>query len=620
MGPEAAGVTATTPEQARDEPTMLHDWRPLSQPLALADDGRFLLDHFLGGFCNPFYRIASEHDLYDDTMDRLTGEPLSLGDFNAMASGAQAPDELRRQLGSFLAGCLVEEYEADFGHAAAGPHSTPSEVAQALSQARTIRALSPFAPQLSPELQRHLMERAARRGGREIPGSLLATAATEPLPLQLPVPRPKAEHEARFRQRIEDLRTLRVFNTRTGASRNYTVLIIGAGPAGLIRAISAALQGVKVVVLESRPEDGTRRPQIVVIRSHAVIALLEQLGVIDFLFKENQIFPLGRLKLEVSLAGLELAFQTVLRLLTADEQEQIVHHETVVERIDQDGGLARVTARKSDHQVVSFSPQLIVIADGKRSPTSALLGISRRDQFHSHTGIIAIFRNNGAGLSHVRRMMGALSSKLTYAFHRYVSRKGAALLAGTILQVPGHHYLGLDLARDEEMRLRDAIKRAEEEKALGASNTESVPERLPGNQELHRLLRFWAEYAFEAIRTHPRGSAPHTGGRPVHWLPLDPQFTMPIEVVSDRADVFGGYIGQTFVMIEGDAQFTIHPGSAYGCTKAFLSARLFDFLLRARLSQPDEKRNLLADLAFVCNAELMVRACNQITRFFRITK
>jgi hypothetical protein len=143
---------------------------------------------------------------------------------------------------------------------------------------------------------------------------------------------------------------------------------------------------------------------------------------------------------------------------------------------------------------------------------------------------------------------------------------------------------------------------------------------LPGHQQLRRLLRFWSAYGFEAIRSNPKGSAPHTGGRPLHWLPLDPQFTMPIEVVSDRADVFGGYIGQTFVMIEGDAQFTIHPGSAYGCAKAFLSARLFDFLLRARLSKPDEEKSHPADLAFVCNAELMTRACKQITRFFRVTK
>jgi hypothetical protein len=94
---------------------------------------------------------------------------------------------------------------------------------------------------------------------------------------------------------------------------------------------------------------------------------------------------------------------------------------------------------------------------------------------------------------------------------------------------------------------------------------------------------------------------------------------MPVEVVSDRADVFCGSIGATFVIIEGDAQFTIHPGSAYGCAKAFLSARLFDFLLRARLSRPDGREDCLADLAFLCNAEFMARACDKITRFFRVT-
>ena len=123
--------------------------------------------------------------------------------------------------------------------------------------------------------------------------------------------------------------------------------------------------------------------------------------------------------------------------------------------------MARVVARDVERgTVLSFFPHLIVVADGKRSPTSRLLGMSRVDRFHSHTGIIAIFRARGSGLSRPHQMLGALVSKLNYAFHRHVSGKGAGFIAGTILQVPGRHYLGLDLARDEEIRLRGAIMRA----------------------------------------------------------------------------------------------------------------------------------------------------------------
>ena len=215
-------------------------------------------------------------------------------------------------------------------------------------------------------------------------------------------------------------------------------------------------------------------------------------------------------------------------------------------------------------------------------------------------------------------MLGALASKLNYAFHHYVSRKGRKLIAGTILQVPGHHYLGLDLARDEEMRLRDALARAGEANFPAEEASRNGSTTPTERSELRRLLRFWANYGFEAIRTHPIGSAPHTGGRPIPWLPLDPQLAMPIEVVSDRADVFCGHIGRTFVMLEGDAQFTIHPGSASGCAKAFLSARLFDFLL-ARLSRPDERGRRLAERVFFLNAELTARECDKVTRFFRVT-
>jgi len=606
VGPEAAGVTKPTPDGPGAQRSTASGWRSFRQASTLTDGGRFLLDHFLGRFCNPFYCIRSEQDLYDGTMDRATAEPLSLADFDALKSGVDAPDDMQRQLGSFLADCLVDDFETDLRDALACSGSDLKNDLAAQSQAHPIRALNPFGPLLAPELQHHLMHVAAARCGRKLPPDDFMSTTT-PGSEELPARRSKSEHETRYRQHIENLKTLRSVNKRTRINPAYSVLIVGAGPTGLIRAVSAMLQGLQTTVLESRPEDAAKRRQIVVIRSQTVIALLEKLGVIDFLLKEDLIFPLGRLQLEVSLAGLELAFQAILHNLADDEQSLVIHHETVIERIDLKDGLARVTARKSGQQSLSVSPHLIVIADGRHSPTSALLGISRRDQFHSHTGIIAIFRTDGRQLSRTGRMLGDLASKLNYVFHRHVSRKGANLLAGTILQVPGHHYLGLDLARDEELRLRAAIKRAESKQAGGTS------------QELQRLVRFWARYGFEAIRTQPIGTAPHSGGRPIDWLPLDPDLAMPIAVVSDRADVFAGHVGETFVMIEGDAQFTIHPGSAYGCAKAFLSARLFDFLLRARLSRPKERNAQMADLLFVYNAELMWRSCDIITRLFRVT-
>ena len=103
MGPEIPNMTAIGPDQARDEGAGARGWRPLRQSLTLADDGRFLLDHFLGQFCNPFYRINSEQELYDKTIDQVTSEPLSLADFKALECGTAAPDALQRELG-FVSG------------------------------------------------------------------------------------------------------------------------------------------------------------------------------------------------------------------------------------------------------------------------------------------------------------------------------------------------------------------------------------------------------------------------------------------------------------------------------------------------------------------------------------
>ena len=265
-------------------------------------------------------------------------------------------------------------------------------------------------------------------------------------------------------------------------------------------------------MLELRPEHAAKRPQIVVIRSRTVIKLLEQLGVIDFLFKESRIFPFGRLQLEVSLADLELAFLAILRGVVADGAGLSIHYGAVIKRVNQFAGYAHVIARKAETEL-SFSPRLIVIADGRHSPTSALLGLSRCDRFYSHTGIIAIFRAGPNGLSPLRRWFGDLISKLRYAFHRHASRRGRQLLAGTILQVPGHHYLGLDLASEEEMRLRGALARARY--LRGCKDGASLHDlEAAHTDEVRRLVQFWSNYAFEAIRTQPIGSAPHTGEGP----------------------------------------------------------------------------------------------------------
>jgi 2-polyprenyl-6-methoxyphenol hydroxylase-like FAD-dependent oxidoreductase len=608
VGPKITDLKVMNGERDFSPETTAPGWTPFCDPLIVADDGRFLLDHFLGRFSNPFYRINSEADVHDDTIDQITREPLSLAEFTATESSEEAPDDLQRQLGRFLAESLVNEHERLYRRIA-GTSSESAEDASVLMRVRQLRDLNPFRLLLAPALERHLMEMAAARCGRAIPAAILESMATAPPPEQLPVPRANSAHEERFRQRIADLKLLRSVRTSHSGDPRHRVLIVGAGPAGLIRAISATLRGLETAVIELRPENAAKRPQIAVIRSQAVIGLLDQLGVIDFLFKEGRIFPLGRLRLEVSLADLELAFKSILRLVTPDDPDQIVQYGTSIERIDQDQGSARVVARSLDRATSRlFLPQLIVIADGGRSPTSRLLGIPRCDHLRSHTGIIAIFRADGKRLSRPGQIFGELSSKLNYAFHRYVSREGTKLEAGTILQVPGHHYLGLDLAPAEENRLRDAMRRAQ------------GPHSGPAEWiKLRRLLRFWAKYGFETIRTEPKGSAPHSGGRRIPWLPLDAQLTMPIDVVSDRAAVFGGYIGETFVAIEGDAQFTIHPGSAYGCTKAFLSARLFDFLLQSLLPRADGRKDRSAELVFFVNSELMARECARITRFFRVT-
>ncbi|MGH7057934.1 MAG: hypothetical protein ACREFZ_08630, partial [Acetobacteraceae bacterium] len=201
-----------------------------------------MLDNFLGRVSNPFYRINSQDELHDDTIDRITGEPFAMPEFMAIESGNDAPDDLQRRLGRFLAESFVNEYETLFRHVARDA-SNSADATEIARQVRRLRDLNPFRARLTPPLERHLIQVAAARSNLAMLPAAIQPAVTASTPEPLPTLRARSAHQERFRQRVANLQHVRAIGLAAQAARRHSVLIIGAGPAGLIHAISATLRG-----------------------------------------------------------------------------------------------------------------------------------------------------------------------------------------------------------------------------------------------------------------------------------------------------------------------------------------------------------------------------------------
>lgn len=174
---------------------------------------------------------------------------------------------------------------------------------------------------------------------------------------------------------------------------NKRVLIAGAGPVGLVAAVSLVEQGIPVTVLEASADlavdlrASTFHPP--------TLDFLDRLGLADGLIergikcplwqfrdrKEGEVatFDLGLLKNETAhpyrLQAEQWKLTEAARArLEADENADLIT-DIVVEEVTQDGGSVTVTARRKTGEVERFTAPFLIGADGARSTVRKSTGV-----------------------------------------------------------------------------------------------------------------------------------------------------------------------------------------------------------------------------------------------------
>lgn len=170
----------------------------------------------------------------------------------------------------------------------------------------------------------------------------------------------------------------------TGTDPDYDVLIVGAGPTGLLLAGDLAAAGVKAVVLERRwLESNLTRAFAVHART---LEVLQMRGLAEALVGTGQRVPGLRLfgRVDVPLTQLQSAYNYVLvtpqyeteklLLQRAHDHSALIVKNRTVTAVDQSDELVTATVR-NDGQEETVTARWLVAADGANSSVRASLGV-----------------------------------------------------------------------------------------------------------------------------------------------------------------------------------------------------------------------------------------------------
>ncbi|MFF2406774.1 FAD-dependent monooxygenase [Streptomyces sp. NPDC058092] len=176
--------------------------------------------------------------------------------------------------------------------------------------------------------------------------------------------------------------------TPSSAPDTVDVLVVGAGPTGLLLAGDLAAQGLSVALAERRPHETSNMTRAFAVHART-LELLDTRGVADELVKTGT--PLSALrffgKLSLDLSRLHTRFSFVLitpqyeveRLLERRARTTGVHfrYATELTSLHQDASSDTVTAelRQADGSVTTLRARYLVGTDGVRSRVRQALGL-----------------------------------------------------------------------------------------------------------------------------------------------------------------------------------------------------------------------------------------------------
>lgn len=357
-----------------------------------------------------------------------------------------------------------------------------------------------------------------------------------------------------------------------------SVVVLGAGPAGLLFALTAIVNGCATQIIEKRKEGSAGRENMVSL-SKKTLCILEKYGVYQSLKEEGLVYPPNRDGYVcVQLKDLEHAMKRVIMKL--DPSTTFHYGSKVTEIISKSNFADLRLGDKVIHRV-----NVIVNAEGCKGSTNNLLKIERKKILPSVPIITAIFKDNrpritGIGscwtymLKTAKNIASTCYHLASFARSAFFGEGKSTISGGLLLKTPGCTYLGFGFSKEISDYIHYLIE-SKQDKELKALVEKSIGLGFSSAN---------VSAAFAALF----GKAKHA--IMASWMPYD-HFTIT-EIGADYAEKCSLRLNDTAVFLAGDAACTVEPTTGLGCNIAIESAEYFhEFLQRGNSESLDQLLN-----------------------------
>jgi len=387
--------------------------------------------------------------------------------------------------------------------------------------------------------------------------------------------------EGSFGERIKDLQN------RMNAQSNHkpVVVISGAGPAGLLRAVQSISNGNPTRVIEKRSEDAVGLMNTVALTKHTIV-MLQYCGIYQYLRENKLIYPPNSSGyISVRLADLRDAMKAVSRALGV---HAVIQYDSTIIAVDEQSDKIKLVVQSLNETKSTEEVDIFVNAEGSHSTTNGLLGIRRTEVLPHIPVIAAIYRDNRPKIRGICSLLKYVVKSFIYVattiyhhvifiFRFLLSKRFRWQFTGAlILKTPNQNYVGCGYS-DEINKQLLSLEKVVKEKKEALKNAQIDPEELKiAEEEYNTFAKRWVNYSIcfanLVALTQCFGKGPHLsmGGH----LSFD-KFTV-IHIGADHANEYCKSIKKTAVLLAGDASATVDPTTGLGCNTAIQSS--VDFL------------------------------------------
>jgi hypothetical protein len=366
------------------------------------------------------------------------------------------------------------------------------------------------------------------------------------------------------------------------------VVILGGGPAGLLRAIQSIVNGNPTQLIEMRSKEAIGRENTVALTKDT-IAILKYCGMYQYLIEKGQIYPPNSEGyICVTLMDLEKAMKTVLTEINGGD---IIIFNSQIDKINtQKDKLEIIVKTKENKTFIIKDIDILVNCEGYSSKTNKLLEIERRQFMENIPALIGFFNkqkiyNLNPFINCIERKIIAIA--LTFFYHtlfflKFIFQKSFRneIIGALILKTPNQVYVGCSFS-DEINKLAVDLKN----NITNLQNDVAKSDELKkAEKEYASFSNYWINLSICAsnlralilkIGFHKRGSQEYVYTALNNFVD---SFKL-INLGADKTDTYYKIFNQAVVLLAGDAAATVDPATGLGCNTALQSSVTFlDFM------------------------------------------